>query len=122
MARIARWLAAALVAAGCMHPQSEVPYVQTPDDVAIQMLRLADVRAEDTVWDLGSGDGRIVLLAARQFGARGVGVEIEPRLVTESRDSARNCGTARNRASALRHKGAVPLAGEAAVACGQYGA
>lgn len=89
MARIARWLAAALVAAGCMHPQSEVPYVQTPDDVAIQMLRLADVRAEDTVWDLGSGDGRIVLLAARQFGARGVGVEIEPRLVTESRDSAR---------------------------------
>ena len=43
----------------------------------------------DTVWDLGSGDGRIVLLAARQFGARGVGVEIEPRLVTESRDTAR---------------------------------
>ena len=89
MARIARWLAAALVTAGCMHPQSEVAYVQTPDDVAIQMLRLAEVGAADTVWDLGSGDGRIVLLAARQFGARGVGVEIEPRLVTESRDSAR---------------------------------
>jgi tRNA A58 N-methylase Trm61 len=89
MARIATWLAAALLAVGCMHPQSEVAYVQTPDDVAIQMLRLAGVGPTDNVWDLGSGDGRLVLLAARQFGARGVGVEIEPRLVTESRDSAR---------------------------------
>jgi len=53
------------------------------------MLRLAEVGPADQVWDLGSGDGRIVLLAARQFGARGVGVEIEPRLVSESRDSAR---------------------------------
>ena len=72
-----------------MHPKSDVPYVQTPDDVAVQMLRLAEVGAADKVWDLGSGDGRIVLLAARQFGARGMGVEIEPRLVKESRDSAR---------------------------------
>ena len=89
MARIARWLVTALVAMGCMHPQSEVAYVQTPDDVALHMLRLAEVGPADQVWDLGSGDGRIVLLAARQFGARGVGVEIEPRLVSESRDSAR---------------------------------
>lgn len=89
MARIAMWLAVAMVAVGCMHPQSEVAYVQSPDDVAIQMLRLAEVGPADNVWDLGSGDGRIVLLAARQFGARGVGIEIEPRLVTASRETAR---------------------------------
>jgi hypothetical protein len=83
-------LAAGLaLAAACMHPQSEVAYVQTPDDVAAQMLRLAEVKPADVVYDLGSGDGRIVLIAARQFEARGVGIEIEPRLVTESREAAR---------------------------------
>jgi SAM-dependent methyltransferase len=83
-------LAAGLaLAAACMHPQSEVAYVQTPDDVAAQMLRLAEVKPADVIYDLGSGDGRIVLIAARQFDARGVGIEIEPRLVTESREAAR---------------------------------
>jgi SAM-dependent methyltransferase len=53
------------------------------------MLRLADVQPSDVVYDLGSGDGRIVLIAARQFDARGVGIEIEPRLVEESRESAK---------------------------------
>jgi predicted TPR repeat methyltransferase len=89
MARVAVWLVAALAAVGCMHPKSEVPYVWTPDDVALQMLRLAEVGPADNVWDLGSGDGRIVLLAARQYGARGMGIEIEPRLVAESRATAR---------------------------------
>jgi SAM-dependent methyltransferase len=79
----------ALAAGACMHPQSDVAYVQTPDDVAAQMLRLAEVRPADVVYDLGSGDGRIVLIAARQFDARGVGIEIEPRLVSESRETAR---------------------------------
>ena len=78
-----------LLAVSCAHPQSEVPYVWTPDDVAAHMLRLADVKPNDVVYDLGSGDGRIVLIAARQFDARGVGIEIEPRLVAESRESAR---------------------------------
>jgi len=89
MARIAMGLAAALLVVGCMHPKSDVPYVWTPDDVAVQMLRLAEVGPADNVWDLGYGDGRIVLLAARQFGARGMGIEIEPRLVKESRETAR---------------------------------
>jgi hypothetical protein len=89
-ARAAELAAAVLLTAmGCAHPQSEVPYVWTPDDVAAHMLRLADVKPSDVVYDLGSGDGRIVLIAARQFDARGVGIEIEPRLVAESRESAR---------------------------------
>ena len=78
-----------LAVAACAHPQSEVPYVWTPDDVAAHMLRLAEVTPRDVVYDLGSGDGRIVLIAARQFDARGVGIEIEPRLVAESRETAR---------------------------------
>ena len=78
-----------LAAGACAHPQSEVPYVWTPDDIAAHMLRLADVKPGDVVYDLGSGDGRIVLIAARQFDARGVGIEIEPRLVAESRETAK---------------------------------
>ena len=79
----------ALAAAACMHPQSDVAYVQTPDDIAAHMLRLAEVKSSDVVYDLGSGDGRIVIMAARQFDARGVGIEIEPRLVAESQETAR---------------------------------
>ena len=78
-----------LAVGACAHPQSEVPYVWTPDDIAAHMLRLADVKRSDVVYDLGSGDGRIVLIAARQFDARGVGIEIEPRLVAESRETAK---------------------------------
>lgn len=83
-------LALGLLAAGaCAHRESVVPYVWTPDDIAAHMLRLADVQPSDVVYDLGSGDGRIVLIAARQFDARGVGIEIEPRLVEESRETAK---------------------------------
>ena len=78
-----------LAGGACAHRESVVPYVWTPDDIAASMLRLADVQPSDVVYDLGSGDGRIVLIAARQFDARGVGIEIEPRLVEESRESAK---------------------------------
>ena len=53
------------------------PYVATPQDVVDQMLTLADVTAKDVVFDLGSGDGRIPITAAKKFGARGVGIEID---------------------------------------------
>ena len=53
------------------------------------MLKLARVRPEDVVYDLGSGDGRIVILAAQKYGARGVGIELDPRLVEISRQVAR---------------------------------
>ena len=73
---------------------TDVPFVVTPDNVTIEMLRLADVKPSDYVIDLGSGDGRIVIVAAKRFGARGLGVEIVPSLVDQSRDNARRAGVA----------------------------
>ena len=67
----------------------EVPFVSTPDRVAMAMLEIAQVGPNDHVIDLGSGDGRIVILAAKQFGARGLGVEIVPELVQRSRLNAK---------------------------------
>ena len=58
------------------------------------MLDMADVTADDVVYDLGSGDGRIVITAAQQYGARGVGIEIDPTLVRRSEESAREAGVA----------------------------
>ena len=59
-------------------PAEEVPFVTTPDNVTLEMLGIAGVGPSDFVLDLGSGDGRIVITAARRFGARGLGVEIVP--------------------------------------------
>ncbi|HYK12766.1 MAG TPA: SAM-dependent methyltransferase, partial [Burkholderiales bacterium] len=56
----------------------DVPFVPTPYVVVEEMLRLAKVGADDFVMDLGSGDGRILIAAARKFGARGVGVDLDP--------------------------------------------
>jgi SAM-dependent methyltransferase len=64
------------------------PYVPTPDAIVDRMLELAGVRADDMVVDLGSGDGRLVIQAARRYGARGVGVEREARLVDLARAAA----------------------------------
>ena len=60
------------------------PYVPTPMRVAEKMLELAEVNSSDVVYDLGSGDGRIVILAAQKFGARAMGVELDEKLVRES--------------------------------------
>jgi len=79
---------------GASQAQDEVPFVTTPDPVTLAMLQLAGVRSTDFVVDLGSGDGRIVITAARHFGARGLGVEIDPTLVVRSRDNARAAGVA----------------------------
>jgi len=78
--------------AGCLYPGADVPYVQTPTDVVTEMLRLATVGPDDVVYDLGSGDGRLVIAAARDFGARGVGIEIDPGLIALSTESARRAG------------------------------
>ena len=72
----------------------EVPYVQTPPLVVRRMLQMAEVTAKDVLWDLGSGDGRIVIAAAAQFGAHGVGYEIDPALIRDSRVLARKAGVA----------------------------
>ena len=75
--------------------QSRVPdvrFVATPPDVVDAMLTAAKVTSADVVYDLGSGDGRIVIAAAKKYGARGVGIEINAQLVAESNVSARAAG------------------------------
>jgi SAM-dependent methyltransferase len=71
---------------------SDVPYVPTSPEVVERMLEVANVSSEDVVYDLGSGDGRFPITAAKRYGARGVGVEIDPKLVRESRANAREAG------------------------------
>jgi len=70
------------------------PYVPSPQSVVADMLRYAEVSAGDFLIDLGSGDGRIVLTAAKVFGARGFGVEIKDDLVRKSNEAAKNEGLA----------------------------
>jgi hypothetical protein len=85
-------LAGAPAAAQGDSPLLEVPYVPTPQVTVDEMLRMADVKPQDFVMDLGSGDGRIVITAARKFGARGLGVDLDFHLVIQSEESARQAG------------------------------
>jgi SAM-dependent methyltransferase len=70
----------------------DVIFVPTPDDVIDKMLRMAKVGPDDVVYDLGCGDGRIAVAAARDFGARAVCVEIDPQRITEARERIRREG------------------------------
>ena len=70
------------------------PFITTPDEVVVEMLKLANTAPGDFVIDLGSGDGRIVITAAQRFGARGLGVDLDERLVGVSRENARRAGVA----------------------------
>lgn len=70
----------------------DVPYVPTPPEVVEQMLKLAGVNKNDVVYDLGCGDGRIVVMAAQKFGARGVGIDINPERIHEARENAAQAG------------------------------
>jgi hypothetical protein len=72
----------------------DTPYVPTPQVVVDRMLELAQVKSGETVIDLGSGDGRIMIEAASKYGARGFGVEIDPLLVKRSNENARRAGVA----------------------------
>lgn len=67
----------------------DVPYVPTPNPVVDGMLKLAGVKADDVVYDLGCGDGRIVISAAKQYGAKAVGVDINPERIQEARNNAK---------------------------------
>ena len=96
---IATALALAAVASHAQTPittvaTDEVPFVTSPDNVTLEMLNSAGVKRGDYVIDLGSGDGRIVILAAKRFEATGLGVELDPRLVELSKANARNAGVA----------------------------
>jgi len=70
----------------------DVEFVPTPHEVVAEMLKMAAITQDDVVYDLGCGDGRIVIAAAKQYGARGVGVEIDPELIKVCQEKARKAG------------------------------
>ena len=70
----------------------DVPYVPTPQEVVQKMLEIAMVKPADTVYDLGCGDGRIVITAAKEFGAHAVGIDIDPNRIREANENAKKAG------------------------------
>lgn len=95
-------IGAAAIAAGLAHVPGwaqlmapfglDVPYDPSPPDVVERMLALAAVSRDDLVYDLGCGDGRIVIAAAQKYGARGVGIDLDPRRVEEAKANAKRAG------------------------------
>jgi len=100
MVNLSRRRALVAIAAGATLPalvraqQNAGPYVPTPWKIVDDMLKLASVRKDDFVMDLGSGDGRLVITAAERYGARGAGVDIDPALVKLANDNAAKAGVA----------------------------
>ena len=90
--RYCLFAAVAFIVASCsslpLWTAGEVPFVPTPPEVVDRMLELAQIKTSDVVYDLGSGDGRIVIQAAKRYGVRGVGIEIDPDLVAKARNNA----------------------------------
>jgi tRNA G37 N-methylase Trm5 len=89
----------ALIALSAAMPRAQVepgkslaPFVPTPQDVVERMLTLAKVGPNDVVYDLGCGDGRIVITAAKKYGASGVGVDLDPERIRESEANAKKAG------------------------------
>ena len=74
------------------HEGKIVPYVPTPPEVVERMLELAQVKKGDVLYDLGSGDGRIVVIAAKKYGVRAIGFEIDPERIKESTENIRKAG------------------------------
>ena len=72
--------------------QLDVPYVPTTEEAVKAMLKLGDVKKTDAVYDLGCGDGRIVIAAAKECGARGVGIDINPERIQEAEENAKKAG------------------------------
>jgi tRNA G37 N-methylase Trm5 len=88
-------LAAAFVLAApaaARDPQPDVIFVPTPHEVVDEMLKLARVKKGDVLYDLGSGDGRIPVTAAKRFGIRAVGIDIDPQRIKEANENARKNG------------------------------
>jgi len=95
------WCVALIAAVGSLgsmgyaaEREPDVRFVPTPQDVVMEMLRMARVTRDDVVYDLGCGDGRIVITAAKVFGARGTGVDIDPARIRESNENAKKAGVA----------------------------
>jgi tRNA G37 N-methylase Trm5 len=92
-------LALMLAVANCATAQTQqpakapdVPFVPTDETIVTEMLKVANVKKGDVLYDLGSGDGRIVIAAAKRFGTRGTGIELVPELVREAQENARQAG------------------------------
>ena len=85
-------LAGTSAAQGQQKPTLDVPFVPTPHAVVERMLSMAAVKKGDVLYDLGSGDGRIVITAARKYGARGVGIDLDPARIREARANATRAG------------------------------
>ena len=79
-------------ARGQLGPREEIPFVPTPVEVIDKMLELAEVKKGDVVYDLGSGDGRIVIRAAQKYGVRAVGIEMDSWLLAKARQDAKAAG------------------------------
>jgi cyclopropane fatty-acyl-phospholipid synthase-like methyltransferase len=95
MRRSADWLTLTLIllfSSGCspvaVWTDGEVPFVPTPPEVVDRMLEMAQVKSGDVIYDLGSGDGRILIRAAKRYGVQGVGIEIDADLVQKAKDNA----------------------------------
>jgi len=88
------FLFASIAAAQTKQPvrEPDVPYLPTTQQAVLAMLRLAGVTNSDVVYDLGCGDGRIVIAAAKEFGARGVGIDINPVRIQEANANAKKAG------------------------------
>jgi SAM-dependent methyltransferase len=97
---ITRWLTVAVLLSVAPLAAQRAPKLRAPDvryepsspEIVTAMLKLAQVKPSDVVYDLGCGDGRIVIAAAKQFGARGVGIDIDPDRIREATENARQAG------------------------------
>ncbi|MCU0245420.1 MAG: class I SAM-dependent methyltransferase [Bryobacter sp.] len=95
-----RWLAGLMLAGALVASAQEleygngldVPYVPTPPEVVTGMLKLAGVKKTDFVIDLGCGDGRIVVAAAKEFGAKAMGYDLDPQRIKEANENAKSAG------------------------------
>ena len=92
LARLAAAAGVVSPAVTTAQPPKLAPYVPTPQDVVERMLELAQVGKDDVVYDLGSGDGRLVITAAKKYGAKGVGVDIDPERISEAKANAEKAG------------------------------
>lgn len=88
-------MAGAAIAGAADAPRLDVPFVPTPQPVVDRMLSLADVKKNDVLYDLGSGDGRIVITAAKRYGTQGIGIDLDPVRIEEARNNARKAGVDR---------------------------
>jgi precorrin-6B methylase 2 len=84
--------ASSLLAQPTVAPSLDVPFVPTPQEVVERMLSIAKVSKNDVLFDLGCGDGRIVVTAAKEHGARGTGIDLDPERIGEARKNAQQAG------------------------------